>query len=196
MGIRAWWCSGIAAVWLTCASAEAQPRREGFTGDLGLGFALTSVPVRSISVTGISGPVVMTEQVETRELKVGFSPLSLSLGGFLSSDVALLFRAAGTSYFDEGDQFVHNFYGPVVEIWPIDRLYLGGGAGLAVFGPNPLTSNSDADSQTGWALDFRVGFALINSENHDLTLSVEVIPGFYEEDAVQGYALVAAWKWY
>jgi hypothetical protein len=195
MGLRAW-CGGCAAVFLMCATAAAEPRREGFTGDLGIGFALTSVPVRSISVTGVSGPVVMTQQVETRELKAGLAPLSLSLGGFLSEDVALLFRLTGTSYFEDGDQFGHNFYGPVVEIWPIDRLYLGGGVGFAVFGPNPLTSSSDADPETGWALEARAGVALINSENHDLTLSAEFIPGFYEGDAVQGYAFIVAWKWY
>ncbi len=195
MGMRGWF-GGCSVVLLTCGTAAAEPRREGFTGDLGIGFALTSVPKGLTPVSGGPTGGSASEQVESRELKVGFAPLSLSLGGFVSSDVALLFRIAGTSYFSDGDQFGHNFYGPAVEIWPIDRLYLSGGAGLAIFGPNPLTSDSNMDPERGWALDFRVGTALINSENHDLTLSVEVIPGFYEDVSVQGYALLAAWKWY
>jgi hypothetical protein len=112
MGIRAWWCGGIAAASLTCATATAEPRREGFTGDLGLGFALTSIPDRSYAVSGGPNAAFAGPSGENRALKVGFAPLSLSLGGFINEDVA------------------------------------------------------------------------------------EVIPGFYENDSVQGYALVAAWKWY
>jgi hypothetical protein len=179
-----------------CGTAGAEPRREGFTGDLGIGFALTSVPVRTVMIITGPGPTVVSEGPAKRELKAGLAPLSLSLGGFLSEDVALAFRIAGTSYFEDGDQFGHNFYGPIVEIWPGDRFYVSGGVGLAVFGPNPLISSSDMESETGWALDFRAGVALVNSENHDFTLSVEAIPGFYEGESVQGYAFVAAWKWY
>jgi len=196
MGIRTWALGCAAVVLLTCGTAGAEPRREGFTGDLGLGFALTSVPERTLTIAVGPNGTVVSEGPAKRELKVGFAPLSLSLGGFLSEDVALAFRIAGTSYFEDGDQFGHNFYGPIVEIWPGDRFYVSGGVGLALFGPNPLTSSSDADPEGGWALDFRAGAALINSENHDLTLSVEVIPGFYDGESVQGYAFVVAWKWY
>ena len=35
------------------------------------------------------------------------------------------------------------------------------------------------------------------TKNHDLTLSIDVIPALYRNDeSVQAYALVAAWKWY
>jgi hypothetical protein len=184
------------ALMTLCGSAAAEPRREGFTGDLGLGFAVTSVPKVTVTISGGSSGGFTSDVSRTREARIGFAPLSLSLGGFLSPSVALLFRATGTSYFEDGDQFSHNFYGPVVELWPHDRFYLSGGVGFAVFGPNPFLSTSDVDPEGGWALNFRVGTALLNAENHDLTLSLEVIPGFYEDESVQGYALVAAWKWY
>jgi hypothetical protein len=132
---------------------------------------------------------------ETRS-EFGLAPLSLSLGGFVSHQVALLARIAGTSYFVNGDQIGHSFYGVGVEVWPIDRLYLGGGVGFALFGPNPLYSSSPMDTESGWALDLRVGAALAGGTNHDFTLSLEVIPGFYGDDIVTGFGLVGAWKWY
>jgi len=38
--------------------------------------------------------------------------------------------------------------------------------------------------------------ALAQGTNHDFTLSLEVIPGFYEGEVVTGAAVVGAWKWY
>jgi hypothetical protein len=52
------------------------------------------------------------------------------------------------------------------------------------------------DTESGWALDLRVGAALAGGTNHDFTLSLEVIPGFYGDDIVTGFGLVGAWKWY
>jgi hypothetical protein len=193
-------CAGIGALVLCTGTGWGQPKREGFTGDLGLGASLTTIakdddpPPPSF---GGSPPPIPAQSTETRESKLGLAPLSLSLGGYFSPTVALLFRASGTSYFQNSDQYVNNFYGPVVEIWPHDRFYLSAGVGLGVFGPNPLVSRSSRDPLVGLAFDARAGVALINGKNHDLTLSIEVIPGFYKNDeSVQGYALVAAWKWY
>jgi hypothetical protein len=178
----------------------AQPKRKGFTGDLGLGASITTIPKDADPPPPAFGgpPPVPAESKETREARFGLAPLSLSLGGYFSPTVALLFRTSGTSYFRNSNQYVNQFYGPIVEIWPHDRFYLSAGVGLGVFGPNPLVSSrSSGDPEAGLAFDARAGVALINAENHDLTLSIEVIPGFYRnDDSVQGYALVAAWKWY
>lgn len=141
-------------------------------GDWGLRFVRWHGLGRA-EAEGLYRPPVSTQSTETRESKFGLAPLSLSLGGFFSPTVALLFRASGTSYFDNDSQYVNNFYGPIVEIWPHDRFYLSAGIGFGVFGPNPLVSKSSRDPVGGLAFDARAGVAL-----------------------VQGYALVAAWKWY
>jgi len=36
---------------------------------------------------------------------------------------------------------LNNFYGVAAEVWPNDRVFLGGGIGLGVYGSNPLLSN-------------------------------------------------------
>src|SRR6185369_11259610 len=63
-------------------AATAQPKyiRHGFTMEIGLGIALTSVSSEDTSVD--------------RPMSVGLAPLSLSLGGFLSPNVALMGRMA------------------------------------------------------------------------------------------------------
>lgn len=191
------WVLGVGLGFLLCGAAghaEAAPRHQGFTGDLGIGLSFMSVPSDSRCSISVSGGITCTN--DAREGHVGLAPLSLSLGGFVTHEVALLARVSGTSYFESGDQITHNFYGVLAEVWPIDELFLSGGIGLAIYGPNPLFSRSSRESVGGWALDFRVGTALAQGTNHDFTLSLEAIPGFYDGETVHGFALVGAWKWY
>lgn len=174
--------------------AAAAPHHDGFTGDLGIGASVMMVP--RYTMTASCADFCTTSTSKSTEWEWGLAPLSLSLGGWVHRKVAILGRASGTSYFDDGDQISHNFYGPIVEVWPDDRFYLSGGIGLAVFGANPFFSRTRRDPETGWALDFRVGTALAQGKNHDFTLSVEAIPGFYDGEKVVGFGLVGAWKWY
>ena len=87
------------------------------------------------------------------------------------------------------------FYGAVVEVWPHDRFFLGGGPGIGYFGTNPLASDYN-DSETAFALDARAGAALIGGRDHDLTLSLEGTSGFYSNQTILSGALIVAWKWY
>jgi hypothetical protein len=129
-------------------------------------------------------------------VKFGLAPLSLSLGGFLTPKLALLFRAAGTSYFVGNAQYLDAFYGGVVEYWPHDRFFFGGGPGIGYFGVNPLVSSGASGSETAFALDARAGVALINGRDHDLTLSLEGTSGFFADDTLFSAAFLVAWKWY
>jgi len=184
--------------WVT--GAGAQPERRGFTGDLGLGLGFTHVQETTYEAT-TGGPLACPGGCETSttagKTHVGLAGLSLTLAGYLNPHFALGARIATTSYFQDGDQWANNFYGPILEVWPHDRFFLSGGAGLGIFGLNPLFSRGPAHSETALALDFRAGVALINGVHNDFTLSGEVIPGFYSDSqTVVGYGLVAAWKWY
>jgi hypothetical protein len=193
-----WWCLGL-ILGVLCASTvgAAKPKRQGFTGDLGLGASVTVVR-ETFRIAELSSSGVFTDD-EVAEVNghFGLAPLSISLGGFLSPHVAVIGRLAGTSYWtSSGTQLAHTFVGPAVEVWPIDRLYLSGGAGFSVWGPSAFASNTSRDPKVGFGLDFRVGAALINAEGNDFTVSLEVNPGFYGEDTLTGFGLVGAWKWY
>ena len=181
--------------WLAPSAAQARPHHQGFTGDLGLGVAVTAYPTTSGSVNCSSTSGCTESSSRETEWRFGIAPLSLSLGGFIVPKVALLGRAAGTVYFRSENAYGNNFYGPILEVWPIDEVYFSGGVGVGLYGPNPLI-HSGGTQRSGFALDFRVGAALVQGTNHDFTLSVEVIPGFYDSRNIVGTALVGAWKWY
>jgi hypothetical protein len=175
--------------------AAARPRHHGFTGDLGLGLSVTWHPVHTPSSCGGTTLGCGSEAATRYDVGPGLAPLSVSLGWFVSREVALLARATGTSYFRSRAQILNNFYGVVVEVWPSDRLFLAGGAGFGVQGKNPILSRS-AELESGGALEARLGFALAQRKDNDFTMSLEAIRGFYEHDDVLGVALVGAWKWY
>jgi hypothetical protein len=121
--------------------------------------------------------------------------LSLSLGGFVRHDTAILGRVAGTSYAHNSDLLLYNFYGPVLEWWPMDSLFLSWGAGLGTFGKNPFGSRSSRTA-VGLALDARVGMALAQGRDNDLTFALDTIPGFYGSSPLLGVAALVAWKFY
>jgi hypothetical protein len=126
---------------------------------------------------------------------LGFALLSLSLGGFVRQDTAVLVHVAGTSYANGRDLMLYNFYGPVLEWWPMDSLFLSWGAGLSTFGRNPLESRPSR-TVVGVGLDARVGVALAQGRDNDLTFAFETIPGFFGSSPLLGVAAICAWKFY
>jgi hypothetical protein len=193
--LRALATSIVALLPLSSRPAAARPRHHGFTGDLGLGLSVTWQPVHTQTSCGGTAPGCVSGAATSFEVEPGLAPLSVSLGWFVSREVALLARATGTSYFRSRAQILNNFYGVVVEVWPIDRLFLGAGGGFGVRGKNPILSRSPG-LEGGGALEARLGFALAQRTDNDFTISLEAIRGFYEHDDVLGVALVGAWKWY
>jgi hypothetical protein len=179
--------------------ARAKPSRSGFTGDLGVGVAVTFAQSANLSncVNNVCGPGAF---VTKNRGELGFAPLSVSLGGFVSRRIAILGRSAGTAFIRDGDVFSYDFLGPIVEVWPVDVFYFSAGPGLAVASRNGYFLGTGEDKTVGWALDLRGGFALLQKTNNDLTLSLELIPSFYRNGDLRshatGCAFVAAWKWY
>ncbi len=159
------------------------PRREGFTLELGLGLGITH----------------LSADLGASETNVGLAPLSLSLGGFFSPDVAVMFRMAGTSWFEdilgESVQLGNYFYGVAAQYWPHDHAFIGGGAGLALLDDNPLfSSNIDVESDSGLGLTLRAGYSFATMRRHSFALTAELFPAFYEGGTVVGIAFNLQWQ--
>lgn len=184
-----------------------QPQEEkyvphGFTAEVGLGLAfLTSSshePMRDHS-------------------NIGLAPLQLSLGGWVSPKVALMFRMAGTSYFRQTAddlytvdkygvpqksggktyQIGSDFYGGVVQYWPSERFFVSGGVGLALFGTNPLQDipKEYQFTETGLGFDARAGWVFaVGGKQHAFGLVAEVIPTFTSKTTAIGSALNLQWQ--
>jgi hypothetical protein len=164
------------------ALADA-PRREGFTLEVGLGMSLTT----------------LAPDVGESETRFGLAPLSLSLGGFLTPDVAMMARIAGTSYFEEfgGDtvQLGSNFYGLALQYWPADVVFIGGGFGFALFDDNPFFGGGNRIAgEGGWALMARAGWSFATLRDHSFALVYELIPAFYDGFNVFGHALIVQYQ--
>ncbi|HEX8795775.1 MAG TPA: hypothetical protein VF765_32720 [Polyangiaceae bacterium] len=169
----------------TSDTTETGPHRHGFTLELGIGVGGTDVSYGSNSAGpryGGGGP--------------GLSGLSLSLGGYITPDIAIVARAAGTSYwsdFGQGTkQIVSGVYGASVIGW-IGDFYLSGGPGLAVFVPADAVS---VDLMEGFGLDLRAGYAFLDTKHNALTLGLEALPAFYSGTTVVGGALNFEWHYF
>jgi hypothetical protein len=177
------------------------PNRRGFTLELGLGGALTflSTEVTSSYFCGGSGcpptPPPSTKSTETQTYG-GLAPLSLGIGGFVSPQFALLFRAASSSYFRSGDQWTNSIYGGVIQYWPADIVFVSGGAGVAVLGQSSFFATDESSTRTGFGFFARAGIAVASFTHHSLRFAVEALPAFYERRSAVGTTLVFEWQYF
>jgi hypothetical protein len=93
-------------------------------------------------------------------------------------------------------RIVNGFYGGAIQYFPTDRVFLGGGVGLGLFGPNPLYGDPSGDMEAGVALNARVGFYFWLLGEHALGFIVEAFPSFMEDAAVFGLAVNFQWQYY
>lgn len=161
--------------------------------ELGLGGAVTSVSREFGRVTYDRGKVSSTSYRETESF-TGLAPVSLSLGGFLTQDWALLFRASGTSFATDQARFVNTFTGLAAQYWPTERLMLCAGVGLGTYIATGKASSSYDNVNRGLALSARVGYSVLSSEAHALRVAFEATPSFYENVQVTGYAVSFEWQ--
>lgn len=174
-------CGLIAAGSLAPRTAHAEPERRGFTLELGIGAAVTLIVN------------------DSSEAHAGLAPLSLSLGAFATPDLAILFRASGTSYFTRlgGNtaQIAHNFYGAAVQYWLDDPVFIGGGIGVTLYDDNVLFGGGDyIASSTGVGLELRAGYCVGLWDRNALAFAVEVLPAMYDGAFVVGTALQFQWQ--
>ncbi|MDD9967656.1 MAG: hypothetical protein OXR73_15590 [Myxococcales bacterium] len=162
--------------------------REGFTMEIGIGLAFThlSFDLPSGVVLGVA-----------RETEFGLAPPSLSLGGFLYQDLALVFRIAGTSWFSDRVpgrtiMFQSTFVGGAIQYWLSNSLFLGAGIGLALL-DNYLFSD-DVESNTGLMLTGRVGYSFYHNSGHSFALVGEFFPAFYDDATSCGLAANLEWQ--
>lgn len=63
------------------------------------------------------------------ETEAGFAGVNLGIGGFLTRDLALVFRVSGTTVSYDGLGQTSGVGGPTAQLWLNDRLHLEGGVG-------------------------------------------------------------------
>jgi len=167
----------------TRISYAETPIRDGFTIELGLGGAFTHA-----------------EFDGTHELnEFGHSMLTLSLGGYLDQDWAIMTHIAGTAAYhkvlDTDALITNQFIGLIGQYWVLESLYLSGGAGLALWGVK-FSDSDDYHLDSGFALSARVGYSFLTLENHSFRVAIEVLPEFFDSRTVVATALNLEWQYF
>jgi hypothetical protein len=132
---------------------------------------------------------------------IGFEPHALSLGGFITNDVAILFRWKSTYHFitnSEGEsaqQFLGTF-ACHIQWWFADEFFVAGGLGLAAFGLGFGAAESDPSWAVGLGTAARIGYAFYRTDHHAFKLSVEAIGGFFGRGMAFGQTFNLEWQYY
>ena len=144
------------------------PDRSGFTLLINLGYGFQNDSFLEESTGGLAG-------------------LNLGIGGFLSEDLALLFRFSGTNVnydldtFAEGPNQVSGVVGASVQYWPSDAFYLEGGAGIGFYS---FDGGGEVENDQSFGIILGAGFTVFNSRRNNLQIGVEYAPAFIEEGTI------------
>jgi len=123
------------------------------------------------------------------EAKTALAGLNLGLGGFLTQDLALWFRASGTTanYDEFGFNQTSGFGGPALQYWVNDKFNIEGGVGGGVW-------VVDEENETGLGVMAGIGFVIFNSGRHNLQIGVEYAGAFTDPETIHNMGLTFGWQ--
>jgi hypothetical protein len=127
------------------------------------------------------------------ETAAGTAGLGFGIGRFLTRDVGLLFRVAGTTVnydLEAAGEYGQSsgFVGPSVQYWLSDRFNIEAGAGWGFW-----SAASDED-ETGLGLILGAGVTLFNRGKHNLQLGVQYSPAFTDPATVHNIGLTFGYQ--
>jgi hypothetical protein len=112
---------------------------------------------------------------------VGANGIDLGIGVFATPDLALLVRMTAETFFQSlqttNHIAAHSMFGPAVEWWIDDTVFVGAGLGLGIEGGQDQDGNK-AESAVGYGFTARGGFAFSQNEESAWRVSVEGDAGF------------------
>jgi len=117
----------------------------------------------------------------------GLAGLNLGIGNFMSSDVALWFRASSTNVAYETFRQVSGVGAVGIQYWPVDRFNLEGGIGLGFW-------KDEVATEVGFGVVLGAGLVLLNSGAHNLQLGVEYAPAFTHPEPVHSLGVTLGYQ--
>lgn len=167
------------------ALAQAAPERGGFTILVNLGAGVQQDTFLEQSAVGLAG-------------------LNLGVGGFLTEDLALLFRISGTgAAYEGGSRFLRRTFpglftadfkqysgvgGPTLQYWVSDRFNVEAGGGLG-FWMDPARNSGSA-----FGLILGTGMTIANRGRHNLQVGVEYAPAFTDPGTVHNIGFTVGYQ--
>ena len=161
----------LLAVALSGARAFAQDRG-GFTAMVDLGFGVQ-------------------HDAAIEETGVGVAGVNVGVGGFLTDNLAVMFRLSGTSVvYDLGADYgqMSGVMGPALQFWLSDRFNVEAGGGIGYW-----RGDTDEDNQ-GLGLIFGAGVSIFNRGKHNLQVGVQYAPAFTDPGAVHNIGFTIGYQ--
>jgi len=168
--VLAWAVLSLGFAPVRVSAQDAGPDRGGFTMLLSLGVGRQNDGALPEAKTALSG-------------------INLGLGGFLSDDLALWFRASGTTanYDEFGFNQTSGFGGPVLQLWLNDKFNIEGGVGGGFW-------VIEDESDTGLGIMTGIGFVIFNSGKHNLQVGLEYAGAFVDPETIHNVGLTFGWQ--
>ena len=117
-----------------------------------------------------------------QETAVGLAGVNLGVGGFLTPNLALIFRLAGTNVtYDLGIGDYGQSSGvaaPAIQYWLTDRFNIEAGAGVGFW-----RGDTDEDA-TGLGLILGAGVTIFNRGKHNLQFGIQYVPAFTDPGTI------------
>jgi hypothetical protein len=112
------------------------------------------------------------------------SRINGSVGGFVTPTTALTLRIAGVHYQAEGADGARHprsigFFGPAIQQYLGDRLFLGAGLGMGV----------TSDDDVGASADLRIGYHLLLRRRGGVHVAAELTPAWFDSGGAVGACL-------
>ena len=158
---------------LGSGSAAAQ-ERGGFTALVDLGVGIQSDSSIDETETGLAG-------------------VSVGIGGFLTRDLALMFRITGTTVaydFGAAGDYVQTsgVAGAALQFWLSDRFNLEAGAGVGFWSGD----NDEGNGRAGLILG--AGVTLLNRGKHNLQFGIQYAPAFTDPGTVHNIGFTIGYQ--
>jgi hypothetical protein len=126
------------------------------------------------------------------ETAVGLTGVNFGIGGFLTRDVALMFRLSGTNvtYDLAGGDYgqTSGVAGPALQFWLSDKFNVEAGAGVGFW-----RSDTDEDNQ-GFGLIVGAGVSIFNRGKHNVQVGLQYSPAFTEPGAVHNFGFTFGYQ--
>jgi len=126
------------------------------------------------------------------ETKAGLAGLNFGVGGFLSENLALMFRISGTNVrydFGGSDEFrqVSGVGGASLQYWLSNRVNVEAGVGGGFW-------SVEDEQDTGAGLILGTAATIFNRGNHNVQVGVEYAPAFTDSGTVHNIGITLGYQ--
>jgi hypothetical protein len=137
---------------------------------------------------------VGVQRIAGLDPSVGLAGVNVGVGGFLTNDLALLFRFSGTNVSRDLGPFdtltlVSGVLGPTVQYWVSDRINIQGGVGPAFW-------DEAFSRETGFGVIVGMGAVVLSKGKHSLQVGVEYAPAFTDSATVHNLGVTFGYQFH